>query len=249
MNVSRGTIIVHVVFGLLLGWLYGGDLLDAVRIPAAEVSAVTERPSVPFASIVLIASAASLGIAIWGVRKGRGSDFKGFRLLPIVGVVALFVDLFLISPGKLPLSTSDQLRFVLEEFRVSIERKSSPQGVVTDEGLLRGELARFGKPPLLVRGEPLTTYAVQVRHGCDGPVADAPGVQAGTVIYCIAPDRKRAWITAVALPVGEKFGAPTVLRDGTETLFGVIDVAPPAPIPPELLEQLQRLDGGSPAPQ
>ena len=249
MKVSRGTLIVNAVFFALLLWLYGGDLLDAFRIPSAEVAALTGPPNAVFAGVVLLLAVACLAATLWGALSGKGGEFKGYRLLPIVGVVAIFVDLFLISSEKLPVSSADQLAYGLSEFRSAVQAKSSERtGVLTDEAALREELARLPSPPYMIRGVRPQAYTLQVRYDCDGPVNDAPGAQAGTVIYCVSADRKKAWITAVALPIGEKFGSPTIFRRGDEVLFGAVDTTP-VEVPPELLEQLRAMDAGLPAPQ
>lgn len=249
MSAPRSTVIVHAAFLVLLGWFYGGDLLDAARVPGAEVSALTEPPSALFAGAVLLFTAIALGIAVGGALRGRGRDFKGYRLLPVIGVVALFVDVFAISAQKLPMSASDQLGIALEQLRMALEERSSPQaGVVTEEAILREEVARLGSPPLLVRGVRPAAWGLQVRRECDGPVTEAPGVQAGTILYCASADRRRAWLTAVAFPVGQKFGAPALLRRGDELLYGVIDVTNPFTEDGELaLPEVP--DAGSPAPR
>jgi hypothetical protein len=54
----------------------------------------------------------------------------------------------------------------------------------------------------------LPGYTVSTKTGCDGPSTDAAGAKAGTLLVCVAKDGKRAWVTAVALPVGQMFGSP-----------------------------------------
>ncbi|RKG72982.1 hypothetical protein D7V88_37260, partial [Corallococcus terminator] len=50
---KRGTLVANVLCLGALGWLYGGELADALRVRTAEVSAVTSSPSVVRAGAVL----------------------------------------------------------------------------------------------------------------------------------------------------------------------------------------------------
>lgn len=234
MRPTNGVFLANGVAALLVLWLYGGDALDYRRALSSGVAAMTEPPNVRYALAALGALAVCLGVFGYGLARRRGNAFKGFRLLPIVAVLALFGDLFVVSADKIPIRSSDHLSVVMDHFGRAATALSSPTHVVTDERALRELLPKLGQPPYLVNGARPETYQLQVRQGCAEPVADAPGVAAITLIYCSTPDRKRAFVTAVALPAGQRFGDPQVFTDdGLVQWAAVHPSAPEQPPKPE----------------
>jgi hypothetical protein len=212
---------------LVLAWLYGGDVFDASRARSAEASAFMEPPSLVRPSIVLGFGALALGAAVWGLLRRRGQDYKGYRVLPIVLVSALFVDLFF-AEQRSPLSSLDIATLSLQSFQDMVQQQATLGGVPTEPGPLNALLEKLpGHPPYLVRGQPVSRYTLQVRQDCEGPVSSAPGLQPGTFIYCVAKDTKGAWLTLVGLPAERRFGTPDVLSAGGEPRFLVIHALPP----------------------
>jgi hypothetical protein len=215
MKLSVGVISANLVAAALLLWLYGGDVLDHRRALSSEVSAMTELPRAGYAWGVLVALLLGAAVVALGALTKKGTEFKGYRVLPIVAAVALFVDLFVVSADKVPVSSAAQLEYVMSHFAGLVNEASSPTRVLADERKLRELVEQLGPPPYLLRGQPAEKYLLQVRRGCEGAVEDAPGTQAVTLVYCLKADETEAWLSAVALPAGKRFGAPQVFaRDG-----------------------------------
>lgn len=229
---STKTLTVNVACFLALAWLYGGDLLDAVRAHGAEVSAFLEPPRLAWPAVVLAATLGVLGVVAWGLWRGRGEDFKGYRLLPILLVCSLFVDL-VFSENQVPLLPEDVATLSLSHFQEQAQALASEKAVPADPAVLRPLLEELGAPPYLVRGARVASWSLQVRENCEGPIREAPGAQVGTILYCVAPGREVAWATLVGLPAGERFGTPSVLAEEGEPRFVVVQASPPPPSPEE----------------
>jgi hypothetical protein len=219
---SRKILLANAGCLALLAWLYGGDVSDALQARSAEVSAFTELPSMVRPSVVLVLGALALGAALWGLLTRRGDDYKGYRLLPIVLVGALFVDL-VFAERRTPLGSLDLASLALRSFQEQAQELATTSAVPANPAVLSPLLEKLGRPPYLVRGQPLSQYTLQVREGCTGPVGSAPGLQPGTFIYCVAPGRKGAWITLVGLPAGRRFGLPEVISANDEPRFVVVE--------------------------
>lgn len=246
---GKATVATNVLALLFLAYLYVGDVLDYGRALTAEASALHKLPNVIFASLVLATTGAV--VVMLAVKLTRGADAadRVFRLLPIVAVVALFVDLFVLSADDAVINPPDQAAVALQMFTEAASARSTANQVPTSERDLTDLLKDLGAPPYLLKGKPATAYSLSRRDNCTGPVEEAPGVQVGTFIYCVAPDRKSAWVTVMALPYEERFGVPRVLsRQGVSL---VTLVRPPTPGQPELpadslsFDQLPNpIDGG-----
>ncbi|MFZ5470626.1 MAG: hypothetical protein ACOZIN_14420 [Myxococcota bacterium] len=207
---GRGLPVASGSFLAVLSWLYLGDVADWWRGRSAEVAAMPELPRLGFALGVLLAAVGAGGVFAAGVLQARPASWRGFRLLPIVGVVALFVDLFVLSSSRALVSSPDELSMAMRAFGQHAGELSRGGWVPHTVEELSSAVAELGAPPYLVRGEQVRAYALQVRTECEGPVTQAEGVGAGTFIYCVAKDRRSAWLTAVALPAEERFGPPAV---------------------------------------
>ncbi|HYO57217.1 hypothetical protein [Archangium sp.] len=223
------TLLANAVCLLTLAWLYGGELLDALRARSAEVSAFLAPPPVVWPAVVLAATVGVLGVVLWGVVRGQGEGFKGYRLLPILLVSALFFDLVL-AENQAPLRPEDVATLALRQFQDKAQALSDGRTVPADPEVLQSLLAELGPPPYLIRGARAGAWSLQVRQACQGPVREAPGLAVGTLIYCVAPGRERAWVSLIGLPEGERFGLPTVLSVDGEPYVAVVAV-PPAPFP------------------
>ncbi|MHB8878219.1 MAG: hypothetical protein ACYC8T_31370 [Myxococcaceae bacterium] len=223
-------------FGLL-AWLYGGDVLDFFRAKGAQVSALSELPRLWFALVVLfaaLAGAVAFGAGLW---RRQGPAYRGYRLLPIVALIALFVDLFALSGSKVPIGSADHLSLSLQLFAQQAQALATTSAVPDDPAALSALLPSLGEPPFLVEGARQKAYSLQLRSGCQGPAKDAPGAQVGTFIYCVGPDRRTAWVTAVALAGEVRFGPPAIFTRGAQLQAVVITAAapdePPEPDPGE----------------
>ncbi len=244
---SRKTLLANAACLLLLAWLYGGDLLDGLRARDAEVSAFTVLPSVNRPAGVLVLGVLALGGVVWGLMRRRGDEYKGYRLLPILLVGALFVDL-VVAESRMPLGSTDLATMSLQYFHQLAQEQATQEAVSADPALLRPLLDKLGRPPYLVRGQPLQGYTLQVREGCEGPVRSAPGIQPGTFIYCVAPGRKGAWLTLVGLPAERRFGEPDVLSVGGEVRFLLVRPIPPDTDTPDTPPPVQEREEGEALP-
>lgn len=213
---------------LVLVWLYGGDLLDAVRARSAEVSAFSAPPTQAWPALVVLLMLGALGVGVWGLLRGRTEDFKGYRLLPILLVCALFFDLVL-AESKGPLNSVQLAAMGLRQFQTQAQALARDKTVATDPALLRQALEGLGQPPYLVRGERARAWSLQVRSDCTGPVREAPGLEVGTFLYCVSKDRTQAWVSLVALPWSQTFGPPSVFSVDGEPYAAVVQPPPPEP--------------------
>ncbi len=223
---STKTTLVNVLCLLVLLWLYGGELLDALRARSAEVSAFLAPPPVVWPAVVLVITVGVLGVVAWGLSRGLPEGFKGYRLLPIVLVCALFFDMVRLEK-QVPLRPEDVAAMSLSHFQQKAQTLVNGHAVPSDPALLRPLLEEMGQPPYLVRGARAPAWSLQVRQDCQGPVAEAPGLEVGTFIYCVAPERDTAWVTLVGLPAGERFGLPAVLSVNGEPHVAVVQPALP----------------------
>jgi hypothetical protein len=223
---SRKLLLANAGCLLLLAWLYGGDVRDALQARSAEVAAFTELPPLVRPAVVLVISALALGAVLWGLLRRQGDDYKGYRLLPLVLVGALFVDM-VFAERRVPLGSLELASLSLQAFQSQVQQLATEDAVPAEPAVLSPLLEKLGRPPYLVRGEPLGRYTLQLRQDCEGPVRSAPGLQPGTLIYCVAPGRKGAWITLVGLPAERRFGAPEVVSVGGEPRFLLVEPIPP----------------------
>jgi hypothetical protein len=250
---SRKTLLANAVSLVVLGWLYGGDALHAVRARDAEVAAFSRLPSVVAPSVVLVLMGAVAAVVGWGLAKRRGEDFKGYRLMPILLVGALMVDL-LRSDAAEYLSSSELSASALQLFRDEAGALATAEAVPTDAARLQAVVEKLGAAPYLVHGQPVGPYTLQVRQGCSGPVLETQGARPGTLFYCVAQDASEAWVSLVGLPAEQRFGAPAIVSVGGAPQ--VVRVVPQQPaeqgapsmagLPP--LSGAEPLDGGMAGP-
>jgi hypothetical protein len=168
-------------------------------------------------------------VALYGLLRRRGPEFRGYRLLPIVLVSALFLDL-LFAESEVPVSSAGSASFALQHFAKEAQALSRNGTLPTEPAQLQPLLEQLGAPPYLVRGQPAPAYGLQVRQRCDGPVTQAPGAQVGTLLYCVAPDARTAWVSLVGLPSEQRFGPPQVFSAAGRPRFVTLraDEAPGA---------------------
>ena len=210
MKNRRAILVADAITLLFALFWWGGDLVRVTRARHAPVSAMRELPNAPFAIAALAICGLAALVAIAGLARGRDAAFKGFRLLPIGAVVMLFADLFVVPTDRVPVPSAQQLSIAMQLFAHQASQRIDAGRVPTDEALLSSLASSLGTPPYLLRGRPAPGYRVQVRLGCSGPLHEAPGAEVGTLLYCVSPDEKKAWVSAVGLPAERDFGAPAV---------------------------------------
>jgi hypothetical protein len=244
---SFKTLLANIVCLLALAWIFGRDVLTAFRARSAEVSAFLAPPPLVWSAAVLVATVGALGVVLWGMGRGRGEDFKGYRLLPLLLLTALFFDL-VFRENPAPLRPEDVAARSLSHFQERAQALVRDRTVPSDPAVLSPLVEELGPPPYLVRGTPVRAWSLQVRQECQGPVKEASGLEVGTLIYCVAPGREVAWVTLVGLPAGERFGLPAVLSvDGEPHVAVVQPRLPEEPAPPPEVTPVVS-DGGGVAP-
>jgi hypothetical protein len=210
-----------------LGWLYGGDVGFWFRARGAEVAAASTLPSVGFAAVALAGVLGAAGVSAWGVWTKKDNAFKGYRLVPVVALVALFLDLFVLGGGRSPFPSHVQVRSALQSLADSLAE--APPESVTD-AQLQAWADLLGRPPYLVRGEPVPRYTVRKVFPCEGPVTTvAPGDAPGTVLACLQAGG--GVLTVVGLPAGTRFGASAVITVNGEPLAVHWSTTPVSPTP------------------
>lgn len=224
---------INVAAFLLLLLLFGGDLLDAFRAQRAEVAAMTAPPRGGFAAIALSLTLIAAGVSLYGIRKGRGADFRGHRLLPIVASVLLFIDLLVLSDG-MDFPSHELTAAALGHLEQRASNLSQIGAVVSAPEVLDPILVELGRPPYLVEGAPLTRWTLEIRFGCEGPVENPEGREAGTIFYCVSRDGGRAWLTAVGLEWAHRFGSPEIVTSPRGVLLGTVAPVPMQAPPPSL---------------
>ncbi|ATB27903.1 hypothetical protein [Melittangium boletus] len=229
---SRQTLLLNLGCLLALLWLYGGDLWDGLRARSSEVSAFLAPPPVLWPAVVLGVLLVLVGVGLWGMATGRAEGFKGYRLLPILLVCALFFDLVL-AEGQVPLDSETVASLSLRQFQEKAQVLVRNGKVPTSPDVLRPVVEELGQPPYLVRGERARAWSLQVRRDCSGPVQEAPGMEVGTLLYCVASGGERAWVSLVGLPAGSRFGMPAVYATEGKPYGVVIEEVPPEEPPEE----------------
>ena len=228
---------VNAVCFAVLAWLYGADLSDYVRARSSAAAALTELPRIAFAIPVLVLTLVAGGVVALAALKRRDSAFKGYRLLPILLVVAIFVDVFVLSETRVPISSADQSAIALHLFARTLSLMSRNQTVPSDASALDQMVHEMGPPPYLEHGRRPDRFALQVRENCEGPIDSAPGARAGTLLYCVSKDRRQGWLTLVGLPAEQRFGDPAIFTRGGKIQFTTVAPAPPGGGDPATSEQ------------
>ena len=218
---TRSTLVTNLLCLASLVWLYGGDLVNALRIRAAEVSSFASPPSAARAGVVLALTAVALVVFCAGLLRKQPEGFKGYRLLPILLVGALFMDLVL-AEGRAPLEPPELATVALQHFQEGAQGLATLEAVPSDARVLQPLVDTLGPAPYQAHGVPVGGYALQVRTGCEGPARETSGARPGTLLYCVARDGRQAWVTLVGLPAEVRLGAPAVFSLRGEPRIAVI---------------------------
>lgn len=224
-------LVMHGLLLALLAFLYAGDLLRLWRATHAEVALLTELPSLPLSLVGVAVLLGGAGLLAFGLATGRDASWRGYRLGPVAGVALLFFDFAVLSSVRAPLTAEQRVLLALSSLAEGAAEHASHLAVPDEPRLLQSFVDEVGPAPLFRQGDRVEKWTVEVRRGCTGPLAQAPGVAAGTLVYCVAGDGRTAWITAVALPLGQVFGAPAVVS--TADPWAQLVTVPPPPAPPD----------------
>jgi hypothetical protein len=231
----KGYLAVSTVSLLLMGWLYGGDVSDALAARGAEVAAFTEPPSLVFATLVLAATLGGAFATVYGAVKKKSGAWRGYRVMPIIVVVVLFVDLVFLSASRSPLSSSDRAIGTLTLLTNQANLLATAKQVPTAQQL-EPLLQPLDPPAYLVKGERPKTWRLVERPSCSGPDEDAKGEPAGTVVYCTSADGQQAWLSLIALPYEQRFGTAAVMKRNGKVVSGLVTTHP-EPGPDEEAEE------------
>jgi len=167
-----------------------------LRAREAEASALVRLPPWPVYSAMAALALGLAGAAAVAWLRRRDPDRRVFRLLPVAAILGLSVHLLLLPPYRPPVASdalaAGQLRALGGAVRLPAD------GAIPLEG---DALAAASPPmvaPYLRHGEPAGPWRHQVVRGCEGPLTAAPpDAQAGTFLWCVSADRRRAWVHAV----------------------------------------------------
>ncbi|MEW5738438.1 MAG: hypothetical protein AB1938_05900 [Myxococcota bacterium] len=210
-RLTPAALAMHGALLLLLAWWYGGDLLRYVRATTAEVAMIAQPPSLALSVVGLLVLAGGAALLGLGLARKRDASWRGYRLGPIAGVALLFFDFAVLSSVRSPMTAQDRVVLAVVALADGASQHASHEAVPVEPRLLESLVADVGPVPLFSRGVRLTRWTVDVRRGCAGPAGDAAGKGPGTLIYCVAADFKRAWVTAVGVAEGAEFGPPAVV--------------------------------------
>ncbi len=225
----RPGLLLEAAWWAFVAWLYGGDLLLRVRAAGAPVAALAALPSLPLS---LLGTALALGgVALLVVARARPvpARWRPRRLALGATLAFALVDLSVFSARGASLGATNQLLLAVHGLADELNARAAPEGVPRDPVLLEEAVSALGPVPLFVDGERVPRWQLQLRERCDGPAPDAAGAAPGTLVYCVSVDRQRAWVSLVALPLGERFGVAALLGREPPAVAEVTVPAPPAP--------------------
>ncbi|MFO0594516.1 MAG: hypothetical protein U0228_04410 [Myxococcaceae bacterium] len=219
-----GARIIEGLVALFLVWLYFGDLSRFVRAQSAEVVLMNQLPSLPL-SLLGVLVAIAFGASYFGRLSGRVSaDDRRRALVLFVAGSLVFIDFTILASSHSPISAEARVVAAIDGFTQAANQNSSHVAVPTDLRSLDEWAREQGRPPIFVKGSPVEHWRVELHEGCTGPLVGAPGVPPGTLLYCIAPNHRQAWVTAVANELGHPFGPVSVIApDGA--FVGVVGLA------------------------
>lgn len=224
---GRGTL-AAVAAGLVLGaWAPIEGLLTWWEVAGAPAAALLGPPQPWFDLPALLLV---VGLSAWATAGlvRRVPEAPAYRLVVMAAVVVVFAKLLVLPDVELPIYAPEPAALVVEAGRrvagAAVDAAEAAEGVLPeDPALLTASLAELGRPLYLHHGVAVESYLLRVLHGCDGPHGEPGDDPPGTIYYCLSPDRRRGWVSVVALP-GRR-GAPDVVRLPEGRTF-VVDIVP-----------------------
>lgn len=215
---------------LFLAWLYGGDLLRWVQAQSAEVAALTELPRL-WLSLLGLGGALGGGVVLaLALARKKPAHWQPLRLLTIGVLSLLCLDFVVLSSRQTLLSPDDQTQLAVQAVAEAANQAAGAEAVPRDPALLQSFVEGLGPVPYFLQGERVGDWKLELRERCAGPAAEPGQATVGTLIYCVAVDRKQAWVTLVGTPSGRVFG-PRAIVSTTDAWVGEVHVAPPEPEP------------------
>lgn len=222
---------MHGLLLALLAVFYGGDLVRYVRATGADVAWMASLPSLALSLVGVATLLFAGGLLGVGLATGKDASWRGYRLGPIAGVVLFFFDFAVLSSVRSPTTGEERALFAVVALADGASQHASHTAVPDDPKLLASFVDDLGEVPFFVKGERVPKWTVDVRTGCKGPAGDAAGKGVGTLVYCLADDRKQAWVTLVGLAAGESFGSAAAVVSTEEPWMQPVTLAPPEPTP------------------
>lgn len=223
-----GPIGVRSALLVFLGWLYGGDLARWAQARSAEVAALAELPKLWLCLLGVGVTLAGAGVLAMAVVTKKPSSWPPLRLLTIGAVSLLFFDFVVLSSRRSPISPEDRMQLAIHSLADGAGGAAGPEAVPRDPALLESFLDGLGPVPFFLQGERVPAWKLELRERCAGPAAEPGQAPVGTLIYCVAIDRKQAWVTLVGTASGQAFG-PRAIVSLKEGWVGEVHVVPAEP--------------------
>jgi hypothetical protein len=221
----KGYLAVSAVSLLLVGWVYGGDVTDALAARQAEVAAFAELPSMGFAAAVLVATLVGAIATGYGALTKKSGAWRGYRVMPIIIVLVLFIDLVFLSASHSGVSSADDSLRMLSTLTNQANLLATSNKVPTAQDL-EPLLQPLSPPAYLVKGERAKAWHLVARQSCSGPVDEVKGEPVGTIFYCTSADGQQAWLSLVALPFDSRFGPAEVFKRNGKAIPGLVTTHP-----------------------
>jgi hypothetical protein len=223
-----GPLLARVALLGFLGWLYGGDLSRWVEAQSAEVAVLSELPRLWLCLAGVAVAAGGAVVLAMAVATKKPSGWPPLRLLTIAAVSLLFFDFVVLSSRRSPISTEDRMLLAIHSLAEGATEAAASEAVPRDPTMLASFLEGLGPLPFFVNGERVASWKVELRERCAGPATEPGQLPVGTLIYCVAVDRKQAWVTLVGVPYGQVFG-PRAIVSVKQGWVGEVHVPPPEP--------------------
>lgn len=229
---ARASTVSRALFAGFLLWLYVGDVVRWLRLQTAAVAVMVDAPSLPLALVGSAVALAFLAVVLSSLRPKPFVPARPARWISAAAVVLVFVDFMGISSRR-DLSYPEDALVGAANIIATIGNEASGTDVVARSPALFDEaLSRFSDVPIFVNGERVARWQLQLREGCAGPAADPQGAAPGTVVYCVASDRRQAWVNVVATARAKPFGDAAMT--GVDGIWvGHVEVATAAAAPVE----------------
>jgi len=204
----RGVYLANLVsLAIVLG--FGVRPLAAAIEVRGRVAALLHVPPWPVYAGALLLAAVALALEAVARVRGLPPERRVFRLLPVVSVVFLAVHVFVVPNCFWPVP--------MDELVVGQFAETNPEVLAAKDGRFETEpaavfaaLETYPAPFVGRDGDPLRKWHVVVRTACAGPVTEVPaGLEAGSLIYCVSPERTQAWLTPISV-AGSLAGPPAI---------------------------------------
>lgn len=226
-----GQVAIRLVLLGFFAWLYGGDLVRFAQARTSEVAALSSLPHLGLSLAGVLVVLFGLGALGVSLAQRRPARWAPQRALTIALVSVVFFDLVVLSSRRDLLSAEHRAQRAIATLAERASERSGTEVVLRDPRVLQAIVAELGPVPYFVKGERVPAWQVEVRERCQGPAADAREAAVGTLVYCVAVDRRQGWVTLVGTAAGEVFG-PRAVVGTTPEWVGEVRLAPP-PVPEE----------------